>query len=99
MDGSLQCAAFLREIATPVGRDTPGQRAVDLGQSLLRDDGDQLRATPGADEGDRADALHGEVGQQVGGLRCGRAAHGGPLLAVQFGERGFPQGEDQFTAR
>ncbi|NJP74042.1 flp pilus-assembly TadE/G-like family protein [Streptomyces sp. C1-2] len=95
---AFQGAAFLGEVAAAVGGDTPGERAVDLGQPLLGDERDQLGTAPGADEGDRAHVLHDEVGQQIGGLGGGGAADGGALLAVQLGERGLPEGEHQFTA-
>lgn len=99
VQGAFQGAALLGEVAAAVGRDTPGQGAVDLAQPFLGDDRDQLGAAPGADEGDCADALDGEVGEQVGGLRGRRAAHRSALLALHLGERGLPQGEHQFTAR
>ena len=38
----------------------------------------ELGAAPGADEGDRAHALHREVGEQFGGLGGRRTAHGAP---------------------
>ncbi len=99
VQGAFQGAALLGEVAAAVGRDTPGQGAVDLGESLLGDHRDQFGAAPGADEGDRAHALHGEVGQQVGGLGGGGTPYGCALLALEFGERGLPQGEHQFSAR
>ncbi len=99
MEGLFQGAAFLGEVAAAVRRDTSGEGAVDLGEAFLRDDRDQLGATPGADEGDRADALDGEVGQQVGRFGGGGTADGGALLALELGERRLPEGEDQFAAR
>ncbi|GAA1320238.1 hypothetical protein GCM10009647_052490 [Streptomyces sanglieri] len=99
MQGALQGSAFLGEVAPAVGGDPGRQRAVHLGEALLRDDGDQLGATPGTHEGDRADALDGEIGEEVGGLGGGGAADGGALLAVQFGQGRLPQREDQLAAR
>ena len=98
MQGALQGPALLGEVTAAVCRDPPGQGAVDLGQAFLGDHRDQLRAAPGAYEGDRAHALHREVGEQVGGFGGGRAADRRALLALQFGQRRFPQGEHQFTA-
>lgn len=98
VQGAFQGTALLGEVTAPVRRHPPGQGAVDLGQTLLGDHRDQLRATPGADEGDRAHALHREVGEQVGGFRGGRPADRCALLALQFGQRRFPQSEHQFTA-
>jgi hypothetical protein len=98
VEGAFQRAALLGEVAAAIGRHPPGQRAVDLGQPLLRDHRDQLRAAPGAHEGDRAHPLHGEVGEQVGGLGGGRAADRRALLALQFGQRRLPEREHQFTA-
>ncbi len=43
--------------------------------------------------------MHGQVGEQVGGLGCGGSTHGGALLAGQLRQRRFPQGEDQLAAR
>lgn len=101
MQGALQGPAFLGEVAPAVGGDPGRQRAVHLGEAFLRDDGDQLGATPGTHEGDRADALDGEIGEEVGGLGGGGAADGGALLAVQFGQGGShsaktssPRGEE-----
>lgn len=99
VEGAFEGAALLGEIAAAVGGDPPDQRAVDLGEAFLGDQRDQLGATPGPYEGHRADALDGEVGQQVGRLGGGRTADRGALLAVQFGEWGLPEGEHQFTAR
>ena len=98
VEGAFEGAAFLGEVAAAVGGHAPGQGAVDLGEAFLGDHRDQLGAAPGAYEGDRAHALDGQVGEEVGGLGGGGAADGGALLAVQFGERGFPEGEDQFAA-
>lgn len=98
VQGAFQGAALLGEIAPAVGGDPGGQGAVDLGKALLGDDGDQFGAAPGAYEGDRADALDGQIGEEVGGLGGGGAADGGALLAVQLGQRRFPQGEDHFAA-
>ncbi len=99
VQGTFQGATFLGEVAAAVRRHAPGQRAVDLGQTFLGDHRDQLGATPGAYEGDGAHPLHGEVGEQVGGLGGGRAADRRALLALQLGQRRFPEGEHQFTAR
>ena len=99
VQGLLEGAALLGQVAAPVGGDAPGEGAVDLVQALLGDDGDEFGAAPGADEGDRADPLHGQVGEEVGGLGDGGAAHRRALLAGQLGERGLPQGEDQLAAR
>ena len=99
VQGAFQGAALLGEVAAAVGGDAPGEGAVDLGEAFLGDHRDQLGAAPGAYEGDRADALDGEVGQQVGGLGGGGTADGRALLAVQLGQRGLPEGEDQLAAR
>ncbi len=99
MQGPLQGAALLGQVAAPVGGDAAGQGAVGLGEALLGDHRDQFGAAPGPHEGDRADALPGQVGQQVRGLGGGRAAHRRAALPVQLGQRRLPQGEDQFAAR
>lgn len=99
VQGPLQGPALLGQVAAPVGGHPGRQRAVDGGEALLGDQGDQLGAAPGAHEGDRTDPLDDQVGQQVGGLRCGRTAHRGALLALQLGERRLPQGEDDLAAR
>ncbi|GAA3299582.1 hypothetical protein GCM10020295_38140 [Streptomyces cinereospinus] len=99
MQCAFQGAALLGEVAAPVGRDAPGQRAVDLREPLLGDHGDQFGAAPGPYEGDRAHALDGEVGEQVGGLGGGGTPDGCALLPLQFGQRGLPEGEDQLPAR
>jgi hypothetical protein len=99
VQGAFQGAALLGEVAAPVGRDTPGQGTVDLGQALLGDHRDQLGAAPGTYEGDRAHALHGEAGEQVGGLGGGGTADRRALLALQLGQRRLPQGEHQLSAR
>lgn len=98
MEGAFEGAAFLGEVAAAVGGDPAGQRAVDLGEAFLGDQRDQLGAAPGPYEGHRADALDGEVGEEVCRLGGGRTADGCALLAVEFGERGLPEGEHQFTA-
>lgn len=97
MQRSFQGPAFLGQVAAAVGGDSPGQRAVHLGEPFLGDEGDELGAAPGAYEGDRAHALEGQVGQKVGGLGRGGTAYGCPLLAVQLGQRRLPEGEDQLS--
>jgi hypothetical protein len=62
VEGAFQGAALLGKVAAAVGGHTTGQGAVHLRQAFLGDDRDQLGAAPGADEGDRAHALHGQVG-------------------------------------
>lgn len=99
VQGAFQGTAFLGQISAPVGGDPAGQRTVHLREPLLRDQGDQFGAAPGADEGDGAYALDGEVGEQIRGLGGGGPADRGALLAVEFGQRRLPQREDQLTAR
>lgn len=99
VQGAFQGAAFLGEITAPVGGDAPGEGAVDLGEAFLGDDRDEFGATPGPHEGDRAHALDGEVGEEVGRFGGCRTPDGCTFLAVQFGERGLPEGEHQFPAR
>ncbi|RSS41670.1 hypothetical protein EF902_22415 [Streptomyces sp. WAC05858] len=96
--GLLQGAALLGEIAAAIGGDPVRQRAVHLREPLLGDERDELRAPPGAHEGDRTDALDGQVGEQVRGFGRGRTAHRGALLAVELGQRRFPEGEDDLAA-
>lgn len=95
----LQGPALLGEVTPAIGGDPLRQRPVDLREALLGDHRDQFRAAPGAYEGDRADALEGQVGEQVGGLGRRGTAYGCALLAVQVGQRGLPEGEDQLAAR
>ncbi len=97
MQGAFEGAALLGEVAAPVRGDPPGEGAVDLGQALLGDDRDQLGAAPRADEGHRADRLHGEVGEETGGLGGGGTADRRAVLPVVLGQRRLPQGEDQFA--
>lgn len=97
MQGPLQGPALLGQITAAVGGDAPGQRAVHLGEPFLGDERDELGAAPGAYEGDRPHALECQVGQEVGGLGCGGTAYGGPLLAVQLGQRRLPEGEDHLA--
>ncbi|ASR00274.1 hypothetical protein CGL27_22810 [Streptomyces sp. 11-1-2] len=99
VQGSLQGAALLGEIAAAIGGDPVRQRAVHLGEPLLGDERDELRAPPGAHEGDRTDALDGQVGEQVRGLGRGRAAHRCALFAVELGQWRLPEGEDDLAAR
>ena len=96
---AFEGAALLGQVAAAVGGDPVRQRAVDLREPFLGDQGDQFGAAPGAYEGDGAHALDGEVGEQVGGLRGGGPADGRALFAVQFGQRRLPQREDQLAAR
>lgn len=98
MQGAFEGAAFLGQVAAAVGGDAAGEGAVDLGEAFLGDHRDQLGAAPGAYEGHGVDALHGQVGQQVRRLGGGGAADGGALLAVEIGERGLPEGEDELSA-
>ncbi|QDL75601.1 hypothetical protein DNK48_24880 [Streptomyces malaysiensis subsp. malaysiensis] len=98
VQGPLQGAALLGEIAAAIGGDPVRQRAVHFGEPLLGDERDELRAPPGAHEGDRTDALDGQVGEQVRGLGRGRAAYGGALLTVELGQRRLPEGEDDLAA-
>lgn len=74
-----------------------GQRAVDLCKAFLGDDSDEFGATPRAHEGDRADTLHGQISEQVGGFGRGGAAYRCTLLTVEVGERWLPEGEDQLA--
>lgn len=99
VQGALQGSAFLGQIAAPVGGDASREGAVDLGETFLGDDRDQFGAAPGTYESDRADALDGEVGEDVGRLRRGGAADRCALLAVEFGQRRLPEGEHHLAAR
>ncbi len=97
--GALDGAAFLGEVAAPVRRHLTRQRRVDVGEQLGRVQGDLLGAAPRPDEGERADALEDQVGQQVGGLGRGGAPHRGTVLAGARGERRLPQGDRDLAAR
>ena len=91
----LERAALLGQVARAVGRDCAGELGVDLLERVPGEERDDLGAAPRADEGQGAHALIDQVGQQVGRLGRGGAAHRGALLAVQVGERRLPQREDR----
>ena len=89
----LERAALLGQVAAAVGRDPAGQRRVDLGEQLGGGQRHLLGAAPRPDEGQGADALGDQVGEQVGGLGGGGAAHRRAVLAGVGGERRLPQRE------
>ncbi len=66
--GGLEGAALLGEVAPAVGRDPAGQRGIDLGQQVGRGQRDLLGTPARADEGQGADVLGDQVGEQVGDL-------------------------------
>ena len=97
--GPLDRAAFLGEVAAAVGRDLAGQRRVDVGEQVGRGQRNVLGPAPRPDEGERAHALEDQVGQQVGGLGRGGAAHGRAVLAGVGRERRLPERDRDLAAR
>ncbi len=95
----LELAPLLGEVAAAVGRDASGQGRVDLGEQLAGGPGDLLDAAPRADEGEGADVLDDEVGEEVGGLGARGAPHRCAVLAEVGGERWLPQRERDPAAR
>ena len=77
----LERPALLGEVAAAVGRDPAGQRRVDLGEQVRSGQRDLLGAAAGADEGQGADVLGDQVGEEVGDLGRRGSAHRRAVLA------------------
>ena len=75
-----------------------GQRRVHLGQQPLRGQRHRLGPPTRAHEGQRADAVGHQVGQQVGGLGGRGAAYRGSLLPDEVGQRRLPQRQRHLAA-
>jgi hypothetical protein len=96
---ALQLAAFLGQVAAPVGRDLRRQRRIDLREELARGERDLLGAPAGPDEGQGPDVLGDEVGEQVGGLGRRGSAQRSAVLAGELGERRLPHRQRHLAAR
>ena len=75
------------------------QGRVDLGEQVGGGQRDLLGPAARPDERQRADALDHQVGEQVGRLGGGGAAHGRAVLAGARGERRLPEGDGDLAAR
>ena len=95
----LQRAPLLRQVPGAVGGDPGRQVGRDLGEGALGAERDGLGAAPRPYEGQRLEVLDDEVGEQVGGLGGGGAAHGGVVFAAQLGQRRLPERERRRAAR
>ena len=93
----LDLAAVLGQISAPVGRHLVGEVGVDRRQRRTRLQRDRLGASPAAYEGQRADAVGHQVGDQVSRLGGGGAPNGGSVLALQGRQRRLPE-RDRCTA-
>ncbi len=76
-----------------------GELAVDLRQQRGRGERDVLDPAPGADEGQGADTVDHEVGEQISGLGGRRPPGGRVVLAGEAGERRLPQRHRDLAAR
>ncbi len=95
----LDRATLLGKIAAAVRRHPGRQRRVDLGDEPAGGGRHLLDPASGPDEGERADILDDQVGEQVGRLGGGGPAHRRAALAEVGDERRLPQRQRDLAAR
>jgi hypothetical protein len=101
VEGGLQLAPLLAQVATPVGGDPRAQPGDRLVERPPRHRGHGLGASPGADERQRAHTIDYRVGEEVGTLAQRGSPHGRRVAAPFQGgqQRRLPQRERHPAAR
>ena len=88
----LQFAAVLGQVSGSVGGDPVGQRGIDFAHHAPYLDRHDLGGPAGSDEGQRAGALHHQIGHDPSCLGGGRTPHRGAVLPAQLADQGrFPE--------